>query len=196
MSTGPLPIYQLTRAGSTIQITDAYTACAQHSDCQLVGTSCNGCCAQGAIQSNLNDQYITNMTAACADYEGGVCDCSFEDLVPRCEDDRCAAVPRSELVCYSPEMPETAYDDGAVGCLCDEHKEKTICMGREALICQPAVDSHYAWVAVEDGPCGEPVPDPDCKGGGVRATATACLDDFFMCWRLDTGEYCGLVDTP
>jgi hypothetical protein len=70
---------------------------------------------------------------------------------------------------------------------------KSICTGRYALICEPARGTGNVWIAVEDGPCGEPEPDLDCTEGEVRSTATACLDDFDRCWELENGEYCGVI---
>jgi hypothetical protein len=187
--------FALTRQGAGIQITDVYRECEAHADCELVGTACNGCCNESAIHRGLIDAYTANMATACADYEGAVCDCSFEDLVPRCVDDRCAAIPRENIVeCYSHALPEGAYDADAVGCNCDDYAMKSICTGRYALMCQPSRDSKYAWIAVEDGPCGEPEPDLSCTAGEVRPTPTACLDDFEWCWQLENGEYCGVTN--
>lgn len=186
--------FALTRQGSEIQITETYTMCEAHTDCELVSTSCNGCCNEGAVRSVLVDTYTARMTPACADYEGGICDCSYEDLVPRCVDDQCAALPREEVECFSQTAPDGAYDAGAVGCNCDAYAMKSICIGRYALMCRPSRDIKHAWIAVEDGPCGEPSPDPDCTSGEVRPTATACLDDFDQCWELENGEFCGVIN--
>lgn len=56
--------------------------------------------------------------------------------------------------CYSPtQNTDTAYDQDAQGCPCDENDED-VCIGGVALICEQG-----SWRAVEDGPC-EPMFDP------------------------------------
>lgn len=60
--------------------------------------------------------------------------------------------------CFSPEQNvNEAYDEGAIGCGCDDSKDRGQCVtndtGRKvALVCEAG-----RWTAVEDGPCA---PDP------------------------------------
>lgn len=71
---------------------DVYRACAADSDCTLVGSTCNGCCAVAAISSELKDRFDVEREAACEDYQGGICDCNPPKLVARCVAKVCAEV--------------------------------------------------------------------------------------------------------
>jgi len=191
----PIDRLALTRIDAEIQITEAYTDCDTHRDCVLVGTSCNGCCGQGAIDSTLTDTYEQHMEPACAGYQGGICDCSFPDVLPRCVDSHCEAVPRAELPCYAPGVNEDqAYEEGAVGCAC-EQRDQSICTGPVALICDESPGGP-AWAAVQDGPCGEPEPDPSCSSGTLVPSAETCLAEFFYCYRVPDGQFCGTNPDP
>jgi hypothetical protein len=181
----------LMRVDSTVQLTDAYTACAAHSDCRLVFTGCDGCCQRGAINRELENAFIEHFQSACDDYMGVECTCELRDYVARCDAGRCEPVLRETFDCYGPERNEgIAYEPDSVGCNCNELPNKSICTGRTALVCLDKGGA-YEWVAVEDGPCWEPEPDPTCADGEVRTTADACLADFDKCHRLANGEYCG-----
>ena len=140
---------------------------------------------------DLTETFGANLKTACADYVGAICDCQPPDLVARCIDQRCAAVPRADD-CFSPTQNlEIAYDTGAFGCACAD-TAKAICIGRFALICEPApMTTGSVWTAVEDGPCA-PRPDTTCQTGEVRAAPDACLSEFNTCYQLPTGEFCGL----
>jgi len=185
----------LTRLSGAIQIPETYTACSEHLDCRVVSTSCDGCCQNGAINRSLQDAYGERLEPACADYDGLSCTCELPDDVARCEQGRCTVVPRAAFTCYGPELNEhLAYEPEAVGCNCNELRDKSICTGATALICTWD-GGGTAWVAVEDGPCGEPSPDPTCAEGELRPTATDCLNDFGRCWRVPNGEYCGVIVT-
>jgi hypothetical protein len=179
-----------------VQLTDAYTACAEHSDCRLVFTGCDGCCQRGAINRNLEDAFIESFQSACDDYMGVECTCELRDYVPRCEAGRCEPVLRETFDdCYGPELNEDlAYEPGAVGCSCYDLENKSICTGSTALVCG-SEGGGLGWVAVEDGPCGEPEPDLTCAEGELRPTPAACLSDFDRCWRVPSGEYCGVIVT-
>lgn len=184
--------FALTRAGASVLITDAYTACTRDNECVLVGNDCDGCCGMGSVREDLEDTYTANLQLACADYEGGICDCEPPDVVARCEEGHCAAEPRA---CYAPDLnDEHAYELGAIGCACPEYANKSICTEHAGLGCEQN-GVGFMWAAFEDGPCGDPAPDPTCADGEVRATAIECLDDFGLCWKLESGEYCGVVIT-
>lgn len=187
---------ELSRSGATVIITDSYTACDTHSDCSLVGTSCNGCCEQGAIHQRLLQSYAQHSEQACADYEGAICDCEPQDLVARCEAGRCRAFERATLDCYSPTRNlERAYDDELVGCTCT-WPDAWVCARPStrdvALRCTRVPNtSTSAWAAANDGPCA-PLPiDQTCSRGAIRASAAACLDEFQTCDLLESGEFCG-----
>jgi hypothetical protein len=98
--------------------------------------------------------------------------------------------------CFSPTQNfEQAYDKAAVGCACGEPLSQ-ICVGRAALVCERddrmllRMPRPSKWIAVEDGPCFPR--EPSCGGGEVRASATACLEDFTDCYQLPSGEFCGV----
>jgi hypothetical protein len=189
----PDPRYTLERDGADVAITDAYTGCQEHDDCVLAPTSCNGCCNEAAIKRELATTYELNAQAACEGYQGSICDCDFADLVPRCLSGRCRAEQRASVGCYAPEINDDgAYDEGAVGCRCDGLDGRSICTSA-ALICEVAERGRLVWQAVEDGPCGEPEPDPTCADGELRDTPEACLASFKTCHRVPSGEYCGEI---
>jgi hypothetical protein len=75
-----------TERGDTVVITDEWRDCEQDSDCVLVDTSCDGCCQRDAIATSLEATYGPAQVDACADYEGGECDCCFLALEAVCSD--------------------------------------------------------------------------------------------------------------
>jgi hypothetical protein len=83
--------YALTRKGVRIAVTEPFRACTEDSDCVLVDVDCNGCCTRDAIAQSLQSVYDESKRHACSSYMGAICDCSFEDLEPRCIDARCLA---------------------------------------------------------------------------------------------------------
>ncbi len=183
----------LTRVGATVQITAAYTACAHQNECVLVSTGCDGCCQQGAVHTDLTEYYDFHFETACEGYEGGMCDCEPEPLYPACRDNRCVAL-HAVNDCFSPTQNlDTAYAPDARGCDCPILRQ-SICVGGAALFCSeyPNDATQQRWAAVEDGPCGEPTPDPECGSGERRPTAEACLAEFNTCYALASGEYCGI----
>jgi hypothetical protein len=186
----------LVRDAGEILLSDAYTACSEHSDCRVVTTSCDGCCQNGAINRGLEVAYAERLSPACEEYSGAFCTCEQPDDVARCEEGNCTAVARSMFTCYGPELNEDlAYEPGAVGCSCYDLENKSICTGSTALVCG-SEGGGLGWVAVEDGPCGEPEPDLTCAEGELRPTPADCLSDFDRCWRVPSGEYCGVIVTP
>lgn len=183
----------LSLVDGTIVPSTAYRYCAEHAECAMVETSCDGCCGQTAINTLLVERYSEEMPGACEGYEGPECDCAHEDLVARCIEGRCTALPREdeEVACYAPgRNEETAYESGSVGCSCTTPGQ-SICTGPTALFCEHVQWDFHAWISGEDGPCGEPEPDPECGEGELRPTAEACLEAFDTCYRVPGGEYCG-----
>lgn len=190
-SGGPNP-FALGRDGNNVVISDAYTSCTQHDHCVLVSVACDGCCAQSAIHDDHTDSYETNFEAACADIVNRGCPCDPALMVAACRDERCVALDAFNN-CYSPTQNlDLAYVTDARGCeQC--RVGQAICVDGVALVCE-GLDSDpptTQWYAVEDGPCGEPTPDPTCADGEVRATADACLADFMTCYQIPSGELCG-----
>jgi hypothetical protein len=187
-------LYALTRdERNVVQITDAYTGCSSSNQCVIVETSCDGCCGQGTIVDELSDTYETNFALACEGIVNGGCPCDTSPLVAACRDEHCVALDPLDA-CYSPSQNlDLAYRPNARGCDCPTVGQ-SICISPAALVCE-VLDGNPPeprWIAVEDGPCGEPEPDPSCADGEVRETAEACLADFMTCYELTSGEFCGV----
>lgn len=75
-----------TAGGDTVLIGNEWRACAQDSDCVLVDVSCDGCCQQDAVATSVESDFGPARTDACADYEGGECDCCFVIREAACSD--------------------------------------------------------------------------------------------------------------
>ena len=87
--------------------------------------------------------------------------------------------------CFSPtRAPETAYDDGAVGCECDD-AAKSVCIEHVAFACADG-----RWTGVEDGACAL---EPACRGR--LRDLDLCLAHFDVCIR-DGEVFCGLDPDP
>lgn len=86
--------------------------------------------------------------------------------------------------CYSPAQPAAAYDEGAIGCECED-PAKQACVQGVALVCSEA-----RWDAVEDGPCAR---DQTCHGR--LRELDLCFEYFEVCIELGTGTFCGLDPT-
>jgi hypothetical protein len=71
--------------------------------------------------------------------------------------------------CYSPtQNAEKAYDQGAVGCSCDDAVDQDVCVSGAALVCE-----NGRWQAVIDGPClpeVHPEPASLCSAGQANPT--------------------------
>lgn len=185
--------YALRREGSTVPITDIYLACAESSECILELQGCGGCCPSVAVREDLWETYEEQLDLACEGQDPRpTCDCAEPVVFPVCRDNRCTTV-HIEDDCYSPyENLELAYVSEAYGCSCEELEiGASICVGRAALFCGQTVPSGQHWVAVEDGPCGEPERSPTCEAGEVRPTPEACLAEFRECYQLESGGFCG-----
>jgi hypothetical protein len=186
--------FKLTRVGDSVEVTNAYTSCATHGDCALVGVSCNGCCDVGAIRADLEPTFEPARQRACAGYQGPQCDCDFPDVVARCEQGACRTVMRNSLNCYSPTQNlERAYASDAVGCRCSiALSDASICVDNVALFCEPALNGwSNAWSSGLDGPC-EPRAGVTCTAGKVHGTPDSCLTASATCYQLPNGQFCGL----
>ena len=90
--------------------------------------------------------------------------------------------------CFSPTQNlDTAYDDGARGCRCNDG-DGDLCIDGVALVCDGA-----RWGAVEDGPCE---PRATCEGGEIVDSSDECLVDDAFCHALDDGRYCTGPQAP
>jgi hypothetical protein len=179
----------LTRVGSEVQVTERYRPCGLDDDCILVGTSCNGCCAQDAIRAHDRDAYVFNHELACRDYSGPECDCAFADIVPRCVDGLCAvATPDPIRDCYSPsqnvQRANTAITNG---CAC-EPAGLQACVDFVSLICV-AVPDGARWMRIDDGACSNQ--PGNCPVAQRRVDADACLAEFATCIERQEGGFCG-----
>lgn len=180
--------YALKRRGMTVIVTDLYTPCNEHVDCELVSNECS-CCGRTAVRKDLVDIWSANSSLACEGYMGPICDCNFADVVARCMAGRCAAIAREDVAeCISPfKNTEKAYMEGTVGCPC-ESEGQAICVEGVALICDQVRYAHLVWTTVEDGPC---LPRSDtCEGGEIHPDAAACLAARDDCYQLPDGRYC------
>lgn len=100
----PAPVGGLARSadGESVVIGEPWRACETPDDCVSAGTSCNGCCAQGAIDADLAHAWRAARDAACADYEGPECDCDFQCGSVDCVDSLCVWQP-------TPDVTECAF---------------------------------------------------------------------------------------
>jgi hypothetical protein len=183
----------LTRVGSEVPVTDRYRPCGLDEDCVLVGTSCNGCCEQDAIRAHDREAYRLNHALACSDYQGPECDCEFADLVPRCQNGRCRAVPGEPgAACFSPTQNlELAYLPGAIGCACAQVGLR-VCADGKSLACREGAGGRR-WQADEFGGTCNPSRQ-NCTADdteSLRADADACLAEFTTCVEQPTGGFCG-----
>lgn len=90
--------YDLERTGADVKVTSAYTKCETDQDCTLVNVTCNGCCAQEAIQSSLEERFNEAKDSACDGYRGSECDCDPPAEVAVCKAGRCDAVPEPKPI--------------------------------------------------------------------------------------------------
>ena len=184
----------LRRSDSVVLVPPVYAdACTTHTDCTLVETSCNNCCAPTAIHTALTETFEQNHERACAGYQGLACACDPADFVARCESGRCTLVPRPSLPCFSPTSNlDRAYDPELVGCACSEF-DRAICVEQVALVCRrPLIQTEGGWEAVLDGPCEPRAETTTCPESQIRPTPYVCLDEFKTCVQMTSGMFCGL----
>jgi hypothetical protein len=182
--------FALRRSDSIVLVPSAYSEeCSVHSDCTLVNTTCNNCCDEAAIQTDLTETYQQNHELACADYRGGNCDCSFEDAFARCEAGRCEKVQRDSLPCFSPTQNlDRVNHPELVGCTCGPLFKTAVCVDQVALTCSWQ-RSNWHWEAGLGGPC-ELSTEGTCPPSQVRPTLDACLAEYKTCYQLPSGEFC------
>ena len=69
--------------------------CETAADCIAVGSSCNGCCQQTAVNRNDSLSYEKRRVKGCSGYSGGICDCEYQPVVPVCKNSKCGLEPVS-----------------------------------------------------------------------------------------------------
>jgi hypothetical protein len=189
--------HELARREANVLITETYTECSDDADCKLVGTSCNGCCQLGAIQTSLEATYESNRQLACADYEGAICDCDYGNVAALCEQGRCRTLQQQETSCYSPwQNADRAGLPDALGCPCSEHA-LVGCAGQTTFYCLERSGfpgGRKFWWAMATAECGTIIYDQDCSKGREFDTGPACISEYVQCYDLPNGRWCGVVE--
>lgn len=72
---------------------DALRTCRADGDCVKVHTSCNGCCAQDAVNVSASDDYGEYKTLTCQSYVGPVCSCVELPSRAVCRQKKCVLIP-------------------------------------------------------------------------------------------------------
>lgn len=163
--------------------------CSEHDCTVIAGRPRNGCTTGASSAVGCTAQGDQDDAEACAiNPDDGVCYLFPTTTTPNgwesvsCQDAPCALEPCAVDDCFSPfQNAEQAYDEGAVGCDCDDENAGA-CIGGAAIMCMDG-----KWEAVEDGPC-YPTEQP-CEGF-IEGIAT-CLELFNTC-KEEAGRFCGL----
>lgn len=178
----------LERRGESVVIPDAYKSCAQHDECVLVEPQCSSCCGLDSIRSSLFEVFQERMLTACEGYMGGICDCEYDNRVPRCVEGRCRAVLRDEADCFGPEAnPELGDAPDAIGCSCPR-LDMIACAGTSVTLQCEASHRGVGWSLSDNEICSDP-PPPPC---GATQTIEDCAAGADVCYLQPDGGYCGI----
>jgi hypothetical protein len=74
-------------------VTSSYLGCTKDTDCTVVGTSCNGCCQQGAVAKNFQKYDKNDREFYCKAYKGAVCECIAAKVHAVCQEKKCVLQP-------------------------------------------------------------------------------------------------------
>ena len=83
------PDLGLSSDGSRIQVGTSWQECADVTDCVQRSIACDHCCEFDAVSAARADEYVDAYREICADYEGGVCDCTDPVTELSCVEGRC-----------------------------------------------------------------------------------------------------------
>lgn len=77
---------------STYSVPLTYQTCAIDADCQIVSTSCNGGCQQGAVSKNSAESFEKERLSYCKKFPEVVYHCKPSFFKASCVNDRCTLI--------------------------------------------------------------------------------------------------------
>jgi hypothetical protein len=112
------------------------------------GGATSASCTPGADQTCNDSPAVSSIWGTCRADGSCVCNAGRE-LNP--DTGRCRVVTSD---CYSPEENlYSAYDDGAIGCPCDDARDVSVCRRNSRGVDVALVCEAKRWQSAEDGPC-------------------------------------------